>query len=62
MVSCGDNVRSSVFVWCRVVTMSDLACLCSGDNARYSVFVWRLVVAMSDIVCLGGVVWLQFQI
>ena len=48
MVCSGDNVRSSVFVWCVVVTMSDLMCLCgvvwcgvvcSGDNVRFSVFV-----------------------
>ena len=61
MACSGDNVRASAFVWCRVVTMSDLACLCgvvcSGDNVRYSVFLWRLVVTMSDLVCLGGVVW-----
>ena len=61
MASSGDNVRSSVFGWCRVVTMSDLACLCgvvcSGDNVRFSVFVWRVVVTMSELACLCYVYW-----
>ena len=61
MVCRGDNVRPSLFVWCRVVTMSDLACLCgvvcSGDNVRSSVFVWCVAEPMSDLVCLCGVWW-----
>ena len=28
MVCSGENVRSSVFVWCVLVLMSDLVCLC----------------------------------
>ena len=56
MVCSGDNVRSSVFVWCVVVTISDPVCLCvcSGDNVISSVFVWCVVVIMSDLVCLWG--------
>ena len=52
MACSGDNV-TSVFVWCVVVTMSELVCLCGTMSS--SVFVWRLVVEMSDLVCLCGV-------
>ena len=45
VVCSGDIVKFSVFLWCVLVTMSDLVYLCgvvcNGDNARSSVFVWR---------------------
>ena len=43
MVCSGDNVRSSEFVWCVVVTLSPS-----------SVLVWCVEVTMSDLVCLCG--------
>ena len=47
MICTGDNIRSSVFGWCVVVTMSDLVCFWG--------VVWCVDVTMSDLVCLCGV-------